>query len=67
MNTENLELKNQSVKELQAEARLLDIAGRSLLNKANLIVAIVERQKLFREAAIARNKANAARAFPSGS
>ena len=67
MNTENLELKNQSVKELQAEARLLDIAGHSLLNKANLIVAIVERQKLFREAAIARNKANAARAFPSGS
>ena len=67
MNTENLELKNQSVKELQAEARLLDIAGRSLLNKADLIVAIVERQKLFREAAIARNKANAARAFPSGS
>ena len=67
MNTENLELKNQSVKELQAEARLLDIAGRSLLNKANLIVAIVERQKVFREAAIARNKANAARAFPSGS
>ena len=56
MNTENLELKNQSVKELQAEARLLDIAGRSLLNKANLIVAIVERQKLFREAAIIRNK-----------
>jgi|TARA_R110000751_G_scaffold80396_2_gene162325 hypothetical protein len=67
MNTENLELKNQSVKELQAEARLLDIAGRSLLNKADLIVAIVERQKVFREAAIARNKANAARAFPSGS
>jgi hypothetical protein len=67
MNTENLELKNQSVKELQAEARLLDIAGRSLLNKANLIVAIVERQKLFREAAIARNKANGGRAFPSGS
>ena len=67
MNTENLELKNQSVKELQAEARLLDIAGRSLLNKADLIVAIVKRQKLFREAAIARNKANAARAFPSGS
>jgi len=67
MNTENLELKNQSVKELQAEARLLDIAGRSLLNKADLIVAIVKRQKRFREAAIARNKANAARAFPSGS
>lgn len=56
MNTENLELKNQSVKELQAEARMLDIAGRSLLNKADLIVAIVERQKLFREAAIIRNK-----------
>jgi hypothetical protein len=56
MNTENLELKNQSVKELQAEARMLDIAGRSLLNKADLIVAIVERQKVFRQAAIIRNK-----------
>lgn len=50
------EAPNQTVKELQRLAALLDIAGRSKLNKADLLEAIAERQELFRQAAIARQK-----------
>ena len=54
MNQKSNKVKSPSVKELQYEAFLLDIAGRSKLNKAELLLAIAERQVLFAKAAAER-------------
>ena len=47
MNTKNPTVRRLSVKELRVEARMLDIADRSKMNRAELLVAIAAREKEF--------------------
>ena len=47
---EKSNVKRQTVKELQLEASLLDIDGRSKMNRAELVLAIAEREELFAKA-----------------
>lgn len=50
MNTKNPTVKRLSVKELQVEARMLDIDGRAKMNRVELVLAIAAREKFFNKA-----------------